>query len=739
MQGNNTMSEDNILLETYAEKSYLDYAMYVILDRALPDIRDGLKPVHRRILYAMNQLKLDHTAKFKKSARTVGDVLGKYHPHGDSACYESMVMMAQPFSTRYPLIQGQGNWGSQDNPKSFAAMRYTEAKLNKYASVLLDDLSSGVTPMKPNFDGTTTEPECLLSGIANILLNGTSGIAVGMATDIQPHNLGEVADALSLLLDKPSANLDDVMSHIKGPDFPTGGLVCSSPSELREIYESGRGSLRVRAKYTIEKDQIIVTELPYRVSGESLLVQIASMMNGKKLPMIEDIMDESDEKNPVRLVFQIAKGTKLKPEQIADHLLSVSDMEKSVTVNMNMIGLNGKAEVKGLVQILNEWLEFRLGSVKKRLQAKVEKLSRQLHLVNAMITIYPSLDLVIEIIRESDEPAERLKEEFKLDDEQVSYILGTRLRSLSRIERLKIESEQKALQDEISRLEGIISSDRRLRTLVKKEIQKIKDDFGDARRSTIKDLAQAATISEDALAPSEPVTVSVTKKGWLRSAKGHDYDCSKLSFKTGDGLAMQINANMNDRIVIMTSDGRSFSISVKDLPSARGYGDPLSKYITPSPGAVPVAMLPEQEKGSMLFVSANGYGFIGNKEELATRNKKGKVVVNASGTRLAVCLNVEPEATDLALMTKSGRMIVIPVEEIPNLSKGKGVKLQSVSSDDEIISVTLLKNDQSILIKGSAKSDRWIPSRWSEFKLTRGRKGKQIPKTFSRAISIQGE
>ena len=401
--------------------------MYVILDRALPDIRDGLKPVHRRILYAMNQLRLDHTAKFKKSARTVGDVLGKYHPHGDSACYEAMVIMAQPFSTRYPLIQGQGNWGSQDNPKSFAAMRYTEAKLGKYASVLLDDLGSGVTPMKPNFDGTTTEPECLLSGMANILLNGASGIAVGMATDIPPHNLKEVADALCLLLDKPGADVEQVMECITGPDFPTGGIICSTPSELKDVYESGRGSVRVRARYSIEKDEIIITELPYRVSGENVLIDIAAMMNAKKLPMIEDIMDESDENNPVRIVFQISKGTKLKPEQIAEHLLSVSDLEKSVSVNMNMIGLNGKAEVKGLTQTLNEWLEFRLDSVKNRLKAKVEKLSRQLHLVNAMIAIYPNLDKVIEIIRESDQPAEQLKSEFKLDDEQVAYILGTRL------------------------------------------------------------------------------------------------------------------------------------------------------------------------------------------------------------------------------------------------------------------------------------------------------------------------
>lgn len=739
MQDLNTLVENEISLEKYIEDSYLDYAMYVILDRALPDIRDGLKPVHRRILYAMNQLKLDHTSKFKKSARTVGDVLGKYHPHGDSACYEAMVMMAQSFSTRYPLVEGQGNWGSQDNPKSFAAMRYTEAKLNRYASVLLNDLPSGVTPMKPNFDGTTTEPECLLAGISNILLNGSSGIAVGMATDIPPHNLREVADALALLLDNPKANLDDVMGVLQGPDFPTGGVICAKPSELREIYKTGRGSVRARARYTIEKDCIVFTELPYRVSGENVLIAIAAMMNAKKLPMIEDIIDESDEEHPVRLVFQVSKGSSLTPEQVANHLLAVTDLEKSISVNMNMIGLDGRARVKDLMTILDEWLQFRLRTVRERLQAKVQKLSRQLHLVIAMIVIYPHLDRVIEIIRESDNPADELKHEFNLDDEQVAYILGTRLRSLSRIERMKIEAEQASLEAEIKRLEGIIGSDRRLRTLVKKEIMKIREDFGDDRRSTFNDIGQATAIREEALIPTEPVTVSITKKGWLRSAKGHDYDCSKLSFKTGDGLAMQINSNMNDRAVIMTSDGRSFTLAVKDLPSARGYGDPISKYLTPAPGAVPVMIIPDQQPGSMVFVSANGYGFLGDKLELSTRNKKGKVVVNTGQSVLCACLEHPGEASDLALLTKSGRLIVIPMEDVPALTKGKGVKLQSVAADDQIISAALLNPDQSLLLGGSAKSDRWTPSRWADFKSPRARKGKQIPKTFGRAISVKGE
>lgn len=739
MKESNLMVDQEVCIEEYIERSYLDYSMYVILDRALPDIRDGLKPVHRRILYAMHQLKLDHTAKFKKSARTVGDVLGKYHPHGDSACYEAMVIMAQSFSTRYPLIQGQGNWGSQDNPKSFAAMRYTEAKLDKYAGVLMNDLPSGVTPMRPNFDGTMHEPECFLSGISNILLNGSSGIAVGMATDIPPHNINEVSEALCLMLEKPKIGIDDVMKVIKGPDYPTGGIICSKPSEIREIYETGRGSIRLRARYEIDKDKIIVTELPYRVSGEALLVHIAAMMNAKKLPMIEDVLDESDEKNPVRLVFHISKGTKLKYTEIAEHLLSVTDLEKSVSINMNMLGLDGKPSVKGLVTVLDEWLQFRLASVKSRLVANSAKLGRQLHLVNAMVIIYPSLDRVIEIIRESDNPSDDLKLEFNLDDEQVAYILGTRLRSLSRLERMKIESEKTSLENEIARLESIINSDRRLRSLVKKEIQKIQDEFSDNRRSTIKDVSQAVAISEESLAPSEPVTVSVTKKGWLRCAKGHDYDSTKLSFKTGDSLALQINANMVDRATIMTSDGRSFTLAVKDLPSARGYGDPLSKFLSPAPGAVPVMMIPEQEKGKIVFISANGYGFIGNKEDLVTRNKKGKVIVNTGAFQLHACLNYSDQYTDLALLTKSGRLIVIPSNEIPELSKGKGVKLQGVSQDDEIISASLLKEDQSLILAGSTKSDRWTPSRWSEFKSVRSRKGKQIPKTFGRAINVSGE
>jgi topoisomerase-4 subunit A len=529
------------------------------------------------------------------------------------------------------------------------------------------------------------------------------------------------------------------MTTVKGPDFPTGGIICSSPSELREIYETGRGSLRVRARYTVDNDSITITELPYRVSGENLLVQVAAMMNAKKLPMIDDIMDESDEKNPVRLVFQITKSSKVSPENVAEHLLSVTELEKSVSVNMNMIGLDGKARVKGLIATMSEWLEFRLASVKQRLEANSAKLSRQLHLVKAMVIIYPSLDRVIEIIRESENPSEELKHEFSLDDEQVAYILGTRLRSLSRIERMKIEAEKDNLEKEIERLESIINSDRKLRTLVKKEIQKVHDDFGDNRRSSILEVAQAAAISEEALAPSEPVTVSITKKGWVRSAKGHDYDCTKLSFKTGDGLALQVNASLNDRSVIMTSDGRSFTLAVKDLPSARGYGDPVSKFLSPTPGAVPVMMIPEQEVGPILFVSANGYGFIGEKEELSTRNKKGKVIVNTAQSKLCAPMDYSDEYSNLALLTKSGRLIVIPTNEVPELTKGKGVKLQSVSRDDEIISATLLKADQSLLINASTKTDRWTPSRWSEFQSARGRKGKQIPKTFGRAIGVEGE
>ncbi|MDH3872382.1 MAG: DNA topoisomerase IV subunit A, partial [Gammaproteobacteria bacterium] len=575
---------EQLPLKTFTEKAYLDYSMYVILDRALPHIGDGLKPVQRRIVYAMSELGLTAVAKYKKSARTVGDVLGKFHPHGDSACYEAMVHLAQSFTSRYPLVDGQGNWGSPDDPKSFAAMRYTESRLAAYAEILLAELGQGTVDWAPNFDGTLDEPELLPARLPSVLLNGTSGIAVGMATDIPPHNLTEVATAAVLLLEKPKSTLEDLCEHLQGPDFPTGAEIITPKAELIEAYRTGRGSVRLRARYEKENGDIVITELPHQTSGGKVLEQIAGQMTAKKLPMVEDLRDESDHENPTRLVI-VPRSNRVDTDTLMTHLFATTDLERSVRINLNMIGLDGRPQVKDLRTILKEWLEFRTTTVRRRLEYRLEKVCRRLHLLDGLLIAFLNLDEVIRIIRSEDKPKPALIRRFELSNDQADYILDTRLRQLARLEEMKIRDEQKELAGERDELQKILGSAQRLKTLIKKEIRADTEKFGDARRSLLVEREAAQAMDETALIPSEPVTVVLSRNGWVRVAKGHEIDPAEMNYKVGDEYAAAVRCRSNQLAVFLDSTGRSYAVPTHSLPAARGQGEPLSGRLKPADGA----------------------------------------------------------------------------------------------------------------------------------------------------------
>ncbi|MDU2785466.1 MAG: DNA topoisomerase IV subunit A, partial [Enterobacter sp.] len=566
------------------ENAYLNYSMYVIMDRALPFIGDGLKPVQRRIVYAMSELGLNATAKFKKSARTVGDVLGKYHPHGDSACYEAMVLMAQPFSYRYPLVDGQGNWGAPDDPKSFAAMRYTESRLSKYAEVLLGELGQGTVDWVPNFDGTLQEPKMLPARLPNILLNGTTGIAVGMATDIPPHNLREVAKAAITLIEQPKASLDDLLDIVQGPDFPTEAEIITSRAEIRKIYQNGRGSVRMRAVWNKEDGAVVITALPHQVSGAKVLEQIASQMRNKKLPMVDDLRDESDHENPTRLVI-VPRSNRVDMEQVMNHLFATTDLEKSYRINLNMIGLDGRPAVKNLLEILTEWLTFRRDTVRRRLNHRLEKVLKRLHILEGLLVAFLNIDEVIEIIRTEDEPKPALMSRFGISETQAEAILELKLRHLARLEEMKIRGEQNELEKERDQLQAILASERKMNTLLKKELQTDADAFGDDRRSPLHEREEAKAMNEHDMQPSEPVTIVLSQSGWVRSAKGHDIDAPGLSYKAGDSFKAAVKGKSNQPVAFIDSTGRSYAIDPITLPSARGQGEPLTGKLTLPPGA----------------------------------------------------------------------------------------------------------------------------------------------------------
>ncbi|GAA0350853.1 DNA topoisomerase IV subunit A [Morganella psychrotolerans] len=728
-------------LHSFTENAYLNYSMYVIMDRALPFIGDGLKPVQRRIIYAMSELGLGNSAKYKKSARTVGDVLGKYHPHGDSACYEAMVLMAQPFSYRYPLVDGQGNWGAPDDPKSFAAMRYTESRLSKYAEVLLSELGHGTVNWVPNFDGTMQEPKMLPARLPNILLNGTTGIAVGMATDIPPHNVREVANALLALIDKSSLTLDEAMSYIPGPDYPTDAEIITSPDDIRKMYKTGRGSVRMRAVWTIEDGNAVITALPHQVSGAKILEQIASQIRAKKLPMVDDLRDESDHQNPTRLVI-MPRSNRIDLDQVMTHLFATTDLERSYRVNMNMIGLDNRPAVKGLVEVLTEWLTYRRETVRRRLNHRLEKVLRRLHILDGLLLAYLNLDEVIEIIRSEDEPKPVLMERFALSDTQAEAILELKLRHLAKLEEMKIRGEQDELAKERDKLQAILGSERRMNTLLKKEIEDDAKQYGDDRRSPLNEREEAKAMSEHEILPSEPVTVVLSQMGWVRSAKGHDIDPSGMNYKAGDNFLGAARGMSNQPVVFLDSTGRSYSLDPLELASARGQGEPLTGKLTPPPGAVFEQVLMNNDTQKYLMASDAGYGFICTFSDLVAKNKAGKLLITLPDNAKAMTpIEVNDEENDLLLsVSQEGRMLLFPVGDLPQLSKGKGNKIISITSaaaatgEDGLAHLFVIPADASVTLHFGKRKLVMRPEELQKFRAERGRRGTALPRGMQKKI-----
>jgi topoisomerase-4 subunit A len=697
---------ERLPLAEFTEKAYLDYSMYVVLDRALPNIADGLKPVQRRIIYAMSELGLNASSKHKKSARTVGDVLGKFHPHGDTACYEAMVLMAQPFSYRYPLVDGQGNWGSPDDPKSFAAMRYTESRLTQFSQVLLSELGHGTVDWLPNFDGTLEEPRVMPARLPHVLLNGTMGIAVGMATDIPPHNVKEIASACVHLLEKPDASIAELCKHVKGPDYPTEAEIITPKAEIRQVYQTGSGSIRARARWESEDDNIIITALPYQVSGSRIQVQIADQMIQKKLPMVEDFRDESDHENPTRLVI-VPRSNRVDRVELMAHLFATTDLERSYRVNLNMIGLAGRPRVYNLKELLTEWLQFRTETVRRRLQFRLDRVLARLHILDGMLIAYLNLDEVIRIIRTEDEPKPKLMKRFKLTEIQADYILDTRLRHLAKLEEMKIKGEQKELAKERDELEKILGSRTRLRNKVRDELIADAELFGDARRSPIVEREAARAIDVTQLLPTEPITVILSEKGWVRSAKGHEMDPRALAYKSGDGFQQAARGKSNQLAVFLDSTGRSYSMPAHKLPSARGLGDPLSATFNPPPGASFVGVMMGQPEDLYLLTSDAGYGFIAKLEDLVANKKAGKGVMKVSkGARALPPQRVQNLDEDwLAAVTTKGHLLVFMVAELPQMPKGKGDKIVNVptarvvSREEYVAGVAVFQEGQSLLLR----------------------------------------
>ena len=730
-------------LRRFTEKAYLDYSMYVILDRALPFIGDGLKPVQRRIVYAMSELGLSAASKHKKSARTVGDVLGKYHPHGDSACYEAMVLMAQDFSYRYPLVDGQGNWGSPDDPKSFAAMRYTEARLTPYAQVLLSELGQGTVEWQANFDGTLSEPVMLPARLPNVLLNGATGIAVGMATDVPPHNLREVATACIRLIEDPKASLADLCEHVPGPDFPTEAEIITPRSELRKVYEQGLGSLRMRARWHKDQGAMVITALPYQVSGARVLEQIAGQMQAKKLPWIEDLRDESDHENPTRLVI-VPRSNRVDVERVMSHLFATTDLERSYRINLNLIGLNGRPVVKDLRSILSEWLDFRFETVRRRLQFRLDKVLERLHLLEGLLVAFLNLDEVIRIIRSEDEPRPVLMRRFSLSEAQADYILDTKLRHLARLEEMKIRDEQKELSKERDDLQKTLASKQRLKTLVRKEITADAEKYGDERRSPIVERAAAEAMDEAELTPSEPATVVLSEKGWVRAAKGHDINPLELNYKAGDGFRQAVRLRSNQLAIFIDSAGRSYSLAAHTLPSARGQGEPLTGRFNPPSGHAFVAALGGDPERWWLLASDAGYGFRVQTKDLVANKKAGKAVLSLpAGARVLKPSPIDDAATDrLVAVTSEGRMLVIPAADLPELTRGKGNKIigvppKAVAERSEYVVDILAVPDGARVRLNSGK--RYLILRAADlnaYEGERGRRGNKLPRGFQKVDSI---
>ncbi len=731
-------------LAAFTEKSYLDYSMYVVLDRALPNICDGLKPVQRRIVYAMSELGLSASAKFKKSARTVGDVLGKFHPHGDTACYEAMVLMAQPFSYRYPLIDGQGNWGSPDDPKSFAAMRYTESRLTHFAQVLLSELEQGTVDWVANFDGTLQEPKILPARLPHVLLNGTTGIAVGMATDIPPHNVREITAACIHLLDKPDASVRELLKHVQGPDYPTEAEIVSPKAELKSIYETGNGTVRARATWEREDDLIVITALPYQVSPAKVLEQIAQQMQQKKLPMVDDLRDESDHENPTRLVI-VPRSNRVDPIELMDHLFATTDLERTYRVNMNMIALDGRPRVFNLKDLLSEWLEFRIDTVRKRLQFRLDKVAHRLHILDGLLIAYLNLDEVIKIIRTEDEPKPKLMKRFKLSEEQAESILETKLRHLARLEEMKIKGEQKDLAKEKADLEKILGSRQKLRARVREELTEDAEEFGDPRRSPLKERAAAKAIDVTQLLPTEPITVVLSEKGWVRAAKGHEVDAKALEYKTGDKFLQAARGRTNETVTFMDSTGRTYSLPAHKLPSARGHGEPLSSSLNPPPGATWAGVMMGAADDLYLVGSDAGYGLIVKLGDLLTDRRAGKAVLKVpKGAKALPPQRVMDYGNDwLAAVTNTGRMIVFAVGDLPQMEKGKGDKVLAIPGakvakrEEYLVGIAVIPENGKIRILAADKELAMKQEQIDKYISERGLRGAKLPKGYQEVKEVE--
>jgi topoisomerase-4 subunit A len=741
-----TISEDGveqIALRTYTQQAYLNYSMYVINDRALPSLGDGLKPVQRRIVYAMSELGLKASSKFKKSARTIGDVIGKFHPHGDSACYEAMVLMAQPFTYRYPLVDGQGNWGSQDDPKSFAAMRYTESRLRNYADVLLGELGQGTVDWKPNFDGTMDEPMILPARLPNVLLNGGSGIAVGMATDIPPHNLREVAKACIHLLDSPKAKIADIFKIIKGPDFPTEAELITPKDDILELYKTGRGTLKARATYVKENSEIVINALPYQVSGAKILEQIAAQMQKKKLPMVVDLRDESDHENPTRIVV-VPKSNRVDIDSIMSHLFSTTDLEKNYRVNFNMIGIDKKPQVKDLVSLLKEWLQFRTETVKRRLQFRLDKILDRLHILDGLLVAYLNIDEVIKIVRTEDKPKPALVKKFKISERQADAILDLKLRQLAKLEEIKIKAEQKELNTERKALEALLKSSARLKTFIKKEIKDDTEKFGDDRRTPLKEREEAKAFSETELISTEPVTIVLSDRGWMRAAKGHEVDPATLQYKSGDGYKLSARGKSNQLAIFMDSTGRAYSLAAHSLPSARGQGEPVSGKVNPPSGASFEGVLIGEDNQDVLLASDAGYGFVVKISDLISKNKSGKAVIRPpKGSQLSSAFTINNYEKDfIVAITNEGRMLMFPINELPRLAKGKGNKIISIPSArvaeriEFVVAMAVLSDKDTLTVHAGRRHHNLKPADLEHYQGERGRRGNKLPRGFQNVDHI---
>ncbi|MDY6456632.1 DNA topoisomerase IV subunit A [Acinetobacter faecalis] len=726
---------ENRSVAEFTEQAYLNYAMYVIMDRALPHISDGLKPVQRRIVYAMSELGLKHSGKPKKSARTVGDVLGKYHPHGDSACYEAMVLMAQPFSYRYPFIEGQGNWGSPDDPKSFAAMRYTEAKLSQYSEVLLSELGQGTCDWQDNFDGSMKEPVNLPARVPNILLNGTTGIAVGMATDIPPHNLREVVKGTIALIRNPNLTDSKIAEYIPAPDLPTNAEIITAPEELLKIQITGRGSYRVRAVYKVEKNEIVITDLPYQVSGSKVISQIADQMQAKKLPLVADLRDESDHKNPTRLVI-VLRSNRIDAEAVMSHLFATTDLESSYRVNMNMIGADGRPQVKSIRKILLEWIEIRKQTVTRRLQYHLNKIEKRLHILGGLIIAYLNIDEVIQIIREEDQPKPVLMLRFNIDEVQAEAILELKLRHLAKLEEMEMRREQEELEARAAIIREQLENPESLKALIIEELKEDAKKYGDDRRSPIVQRADAEAINEQDMLPADPVTVVLSEAGWIRCAKGHDVDVENLNYRASDKYLSHAQGKSNQRVYVLDEAGRSYALAINSLPSARGMGEPLSSKLAPANGIGFKQVFIADDEAELIVASNKGYGFKTQAKQLDTSAKAGKAFLSLAEGASALDLQTVDGATHLAVLSSAGRLLVLDLEELPSLNKGKGNKLIQLDAKDQIISMTTLNLNEIIQLLAGQQQLKLKGDDLQKYIGKRGTKGQLLPRGYQKANKL---